>query len=558
MNKTSFHNAMMERFPEAANGDWSPEFIRLVKANEEAKAVKLLEREDYAPTEYAMEIITDDWWRAKEPIIRLLSKHPDFDWGICGVRIPHNFTSRKLDTDALWDFYSFLDREIWRDYLGGLAIDIDKRNDIYTFFGKIDSQFLDSRFDEIIEKLNKWNPDYHLRNNMKSSKAILKICREEGWDKMGPTYIDYNGNEKLQFDRLYAALADCLNPLTVEYNSYFSVGMADYWSMSIGKNWHSCHCIEYPDNPGCYSAGCTSYLLDDCAIVYWDIDPDEDRDDYPCYIKKMRRQMFAYKNGAFMQSRLYPQSMDYGAEDAYRHIRELVQKILADCLGEPNLWDAPERNLGIINDHVTTTGVNYPDWHEGNPGSQHCLLSKLKSREGYPYMIFGVEPICIECGNTFRDEENISCCINGHRCACAGCGDYYDEDDLHWCEDTRDYRCNDCCDWDEIREEYFGGERYYVYTRDYYGDTVERTISEDTYDNYCSVCDLCDTTWVSDDMTEIDGEWICPDCMDNSTESCEGCGALHLRKNMTRIEDKWYDDECLADLEEKLEEREVG
>ena len=544
-NKSAFHNKMMEQYPEVADGNFCAGFIGEVQRNELDKSWTILERCDYNPTDYAMNIIANNWWKAKEPIIRLLSKHPNWDWGICGIYIPKNKAIRKMETDALWDFWKFLIDDVLHNDLP-----MEKEDALWRFFNKINGQFLDDSFNDIIGRLNSINENYHLRNNMKTSKAILKICREEGWDKMGPNYIDHDGNEKLMFDKMYAHLADCLNPITIEYNSYITVSMADFWAMSIGR-FTSCHNIDDASNPGCYSAGTTSYILDDCGIIYWDINESYEGET-PYYEMKIRRQMFAYKNGSFMQSRMYPQSMDYGAEDAYKQVRELFQKVIADCLGEPNLWDAPKRDVAFNMEHVDSTGANYPDWHEGNPGSQHCVFSKLKSRDDYAYMVFGVEPICISCGNVFdpQNHENIDCCNNGKK-RCEYCGEYFYEEDLHWCEDVEEYRCEDCCNWDDVAGAYFGGEGYYMYRNTHWG-REEVEVSEYTFDNRALCCDECGNDWLDDDMEEIDGVYLCPDCMESETEECARCGEIHLRRNMIEFEDNWYDRDCLEELESEL------
>ena len=80
-----------------------------------------------------------------------------------------------------------------RPLVNGDVID-SKEFNICEFISKCDKQFLD---DDMISELN---PDYKLKPCMRSSKAIYKICRTEGWDK-------FEG-----FNRIYAILSDYLNP----------------------------------------------------------------------------------------------------------------------------------------------------------------------------------------------------------------------------------------------------------------------------------------------------------------------------------------------------------
>ena len=504
---------------------------------------------DYETDYETQELIFEEMLKAKTAggILPLLRKHPNWDEENMCVWFKASYT-REIETKQCEKFAYFLNGAVWKILETGddemvlntpKNMEIIKRIDVvWNFIRKVNTQFLSADYDEDIAKLNELNPNYHLRNNMKSSKAILKICREEGWDKLGGEYtVMHNGETKKGnvFDREYSALADALNPLKVTRHTLLSLHPMDFYNMSYGTSWKSCHNIF---EPGCYSSGTVSYMLDETSLVFYTL-PEEYNGDEPWSQRKVTRQIFGYMGGELMQSRMYPQANDYGAETAYTETRAIVQKVIAECLDEPNLWSAPVKGktsegLDTINSWVELgkDATCYPDWRNGNPGSTHCVLSKLKSKADWIPMRLGAQPICVTCGERHCETDSISCCAGGTRCEY--CGARVSEDDIYWCEDVQEHRCGDCCSFCEDCGEYYATENE-IEVQGRNGDVYY--ICNDCYQdgNYYR-CDRCGTTWHMDDMQYIDEEWVCPDC-ESELEVCEECGEVHLRSNMYRMED---------------------
>ena len=366
--------------------------------------------------------------------------------------------------------------------------------EIIRFIQTIDKQFFDETMNDRIDEVNKLNLNFKIRNNMKASKAIGKICREEGWDKLDG------------FNQMYATLCNALSPLKIKRHTVISVNPIDFLLMSNGNSWNSCHDIGYMDGcydtePGCYSSGTISYMLDEHSFIFYTVDAAYDGNEIERQ-PKIQRQVFGYNDEVLAQLRLYPQDNDYNAEQVYTDIREIVQKVIADCLGKSNLWIKSTKNVRDIirkGDNATC----YPDWVSGNPGSKHCSISTLKERENgkeYRQIIFGAQPICIECGGYNYIKENISCCSSGYYCE--HCGERLHEDDVCWggyWEDTP--YCSDCV----------------------------------TY------CEDCNRYYLNDEVEEIDGYYVCDDCLRNGDYySCENCGEIHHVDSLTYTEDGNY------------------
>ena len=565
---------------------------------------KLLEDIDYGYSYSAVKSICDISEDAKTRggILPLLRRHPKWNEEKRMIMFDADYT-RNINMQAVNDFANWIKREIIADaektygYFSGEYDHVkEKAWRLADFMYSCDGQFLNPTWDERIEDINSLNENYKIRNNMKFCKAVLKICREEGWNKLGGEYISYAGiygftdytdyatkeiyviphnedearkvNEYAGkqvvdfsnddyigktyivkakmckwFDKKYAELCDETNPLKITRHTVISLNPLDFMLMSNGTSWDSCHDIH--GSGGCYSAGTVSYLMDENSFIFYTVHPEYNGDNIELQ-PKVQRQVFSFKNGTLFQSRLYPQENDYGAEHTYKEIREIVQKIIADCLEVPNLWAAPCRDICTINTYITRgyDACNYPDWESGNSGSNHCVLSRLQTEEGYTSMVLGVEPLCIECGEYHCDTESINCCGNGRYRRCECCGERHYYDDIHWCEDVGEYRCDNCCNYCEDCDEYVAGETYEVHYRSRYGSTYTRYVCESCLENY-AYCDECGDYWHIDDIYYIDDETICPNCFDDVTAPCSKCGEVHLKENMRETEDgEWICEDC--------------
>ena len=490
----------------------------------------------------------------KSSLIDLLSRHPNWIPDKLMIQFDSDY-NRQFSTDALYHFGRWIERAIRKERdLNNLDYDV-----LHFIQNKIVGQFFNETMDYDINQLNEENTNFKLRNNMKASKAILKLCKEMGYDKLPHLGELWNSTpERIKYDDFnyeYALLCDNINPIKTTRHTCISLNPIDYLLMSNGDSWQSCHDIgDFEDEPGCYSSGTISYMLDECSFIFYTVDKDYDGKHIELE-EKVQRQVFGYKDEVFIQSRLYPQSMDYGAEAIYTDIRNIVQKVIADCLEKPNFWS---KTTSDVND-IVVKGVGatcYPDWYRDNPGAKHCSISRIKGTTNHPLIVLGAKPICIECGGTHDVNDNINCCSsrNGHYCE--GCGDWVDEDDEYWvgdyayCRDCVTY-CEDCGDY-EVND--YVVEINYI---DGWGHHSTKYVCESCANDYYR-CECCGELWDCDNMTiTTEDNWYCPDCDDNWF-ICDNCGDIH-DSNYMNYDDQTgnnYCNDCYEDILEEREEKE--
>lgn len=496
-------------------------------------ADELKEREYYYQKSSLNQIVTE-CFNQKKDLIELLSKHPNWNPAKFMIQFDTDM-EREINADGVIDFADWLIRKlnIRYDYR---AVRQSREYNICYFIKTIRTQFFNEyeNAKEDLDRINALNENFKLRTNMKCSKAVGKICREEGWDKLEG------------FNQKYASFCDCLNPLKITRHTVISLNPLDYLLMSNGNSWNSCHDIGDADSAGCYSSGTISYMLDKHSFIFYTVDGSYNGDKIELE-PKIQRQVFGYNDEVLVQLRLYPQSNDSGAKAVYDNIRAIVQKVVADCLGKPNMWIKTTSDV----EDVVESGRGatcYPDWEDGNPGSTHCSVSTLKDRgERSRTIVFGAEPICINCGYRHGVEEYISCCDSDDYEICECCGDRIDSDDVYWCGD--DPYCSNCVSYCEDCCEYYPNDD----VEEIDGRYVCKWCREDGDYYHCEECG--ELHHVDDMAVTADGHKYCDDCADDLVYECEECGDDYLKENLQYDEetDCLYCDKCYEKL---LEERE--
>ena len=260
--------------------------------------------------------------------------------------------------------------------------------------------------------------------------------------------------------------------------------------------------------------------------------------------EKLQRQMFGYHNNRLLQSRLYPQSNDCGAKEVYTDIRNIVQKVIADCCDKPNLW--VKRS---VQDVCSGSGATcYPDWSCQSELCSVSVFSDCADRTDLGYIKMGATPICISCGNHHEVMDNIDCCSSGERCEHCGCR--IDREDVRWvgdypyCEDCVTY-CDCCNEWEV-------------------NDRVTYIASEDRYvcswclDEYYSRCEYCGEFVHNDDATWVEDErgYVCQDCLENHYFKCEHCEEWFRNYDMCELDGNEYCESCYDEIMEKAENEE--
>lgn len=323
-------------------------------------------------------VVSQDYLRS------CLSEHRKFD-NICEQFIRGAMWGRC--TRYCDDFYTAESYKEYRDRFG----------DILYYLSKYHSQFLDEK---IVDDLNSLFPDLKATVGQKTSRIVNKYCKFIGIDK-DPEY-----------QKKYAAYADAVNPLMVKRHTVISCHPIDYLTMSFGNSWASCHTIDKfnvrgKNNgySGCYSGGTLSYMLDGTSAVFYTVDKSYSGDRIELE-PKITRNMFHIGQDKIIQGRVYPQSSDE-YENIYQINREIVQKVISDCMGKPNLWTII-KGTSECEKVVDSEGVHYKDYLNYD----NCNVSYLRNPDNMRNLnkiVVGHTAICPCCGNNHKYEEAIEC-----------------------------------------------------------------------------------------------------------------------------------------------------
>ena len=504
---------------------------------------------DYDYETYALEKIIDKWAENKADLIEAFKKHPNYLEGKFMIAFDADF-DREINKEQsvifsrwLMSIYDDIKDEFPEAVIKGIEKSFEnlKRNafispienpykfpayleDFIIYLNKYASRTLE---EGVARELDKEIPDAHIHANEKMSRAVNKICTYLGFSK----HPDYN--------KEFAKYADSLSPLKIKRHTILSINPIDYLLMSNGNSWNSCHDIY--EGGGCYSSGTISYMLDGTSMVFYTVDSSYNGTDYYS-LPKINRQMYHFGEEKMVQGRLYPQSNDCGAKDAYDAYRAIVQKIVSELFGFPNRWKV-SRGTSNVTQYTSSYGTHYRDYCHFD----QCTLSRVRDSENESSIEIGHAPICISCGEYHSCEESIDCCNAEGRYTCECCGARIDEDDVRWVGD--DPYCYDCATYCDVCGEYEINERTT------WIDSEDRYVCEYCLEQYYTRCEECGE-WVRYDYTyhvESEDIEVCDYCRDNEFEICHGCGELVRNADTEMYDGDWYCPDCLERIKEEEE-----
>ena len=256
--------------------------------------------------------------------------------------------------------------------------------------------FIDEEFAKIINH----NFDIKAVAGQKLSRVINKLCHTLEIDK------DENYNKE------FAKFSDAVNPLSIKRHTVISCHPVDYFTMSFGNSWASCHTIDKKNIrrltdsfEGMYSGGTMSYMLDGTSVVFYTVDNKYNGNELELE-PKINRNMFHIGEDKIVQGRVYPQCND-GTTNIYDKFRNIMQKVIADCMGKNNLWKL-KRGTDECIEVIDSCGVHYRDYEKFDS----CNVSYLKLEDGTyneNSIIVGHKPICPSCGREHTIKSNIEC-----------------------------------------------------------------------------------------------------------------------------------------------------
>ena len=174
-------------------------------------------------------------------------------------------------------------------------------------------------------------------------------------------------------------------------------------------------------------------------MIFFTVDNDVKGDFY--HAARLTRQIFCYKDGLLLQSRLYPANDN----DIRKLYRELVQQAVAICLNAPNLWKSKAELAEIQPFWLTPEeALHSRDYNNG-----YAVLSFLRSKEHYEPLVIGKQSLCVVCGRPLRDHHALKCFDCNDVVVCKECGTVIDRvyanhvDGAYYCTKCT-ARC-DCC-----------------------------------------------------------------------------------------------------------------
>lgn len=350
---------------------------------------------------------------------------------------------------------------------------------------------------------------------MKITRAIRKIL---DWFINTLNWMEFSDTQKTVIERYYALFSESCAIKTIKKKIYFSLNIADFLTMSSGNSWRSCHNID----SGEYQSGCLSYGLDNVTLIAFEKN-DNDR-----FIdsKITRRVIFLNDNKVYF-SRLYG-GIDQNTNDIYL-------KAFKECFNtELELLSQSYRFDDAFSDSVYYT--HYPDYHFSYSDSALYTMDNIKIDTLNNKI--GHEPICVECGETHRRHDELSCNnCNDNTITCSDCGSIIESDSNDYIIIDNRYYCMDCVSWCEGCNEYFPSdemqetddglrceaciENNYIECVEcgsliHYKNAIETHdgdyVCENCYEWYYFICYECDEIFHINDSKIMNGERVCTDC----------------------------------------------
>ena len=553
----------------------TPEMETEIKAEIAKSVYDLATHFNHTASTYGCSVFTNTAWDNKGNLRAIMRNHPNWNEREQAIIFPNDYT-REIDKQVCCNFFDTMENIIQREKAytvrdeNGNLIFQKELNKLFRFRNVVMqnlTQFqtaesvLDYNGDPVLDEngypmkanevIDFANEEFGLKvhYNKRTSQVVnevmtkvfkaneivatrLKPMRDDNNDIIR----DENGNLKFQEEKYkpyhaeFAKFADACNPIKVRKWTVLSINPLDFLTMSFGNSWSSCHTIDkdnirhsYGDHyQGMHCGGCLNYALDEVTVIFYTVDEEYNRetdsvnynrkDHYGFWTQdKINRQLIHCKGNVMITARIYPQACD-GGKDLYKEFREIEEKVVADCLGKPNLWkyDSDSNHNG----HHCWTASNTHHYHDylmaysggtciikGDDGEYH---------ENEYKMTIGAPGIDLDTGEEIGGSDvfdNVLSMSDANCYTCASCGDTIDEDDAIYI--NGEYYCRDCVYWCEYCQEYEvdDGNQTYV---DGYGYLCEYGLDREIDNGNVSCCEKCGEYRLTESgyLTE-DGEFYC-------------------------------------------------
>lgn len=296
------------------------------------------------------------------------------------------------------------------------------------------------KVNDILSPLKKANGRqmFRVSENQKWSRVISKVSHYYGLDKIKhvetkvATYHDLRGREHTVtrtkdtgWASKFAQFADAVNPLKVKMDTFISLNPLDFMLMSNGTNWTSCHHLSKyrdcrtGDYTGCYSGGANGLSKDEVTVVMFTTKKCKHESDYT-FIPKNQRCLFQIGKDKLIQGRVYPDGRDGATSNARDIFRQVLQRVITECLDVPNLWELVQTDstksiysTEVIDKYVIGAGDHYEDYLHYDD-STISFLHDGDKRKNSERITIGHPQTCPICGKFHRDDEDFVYCAE-HR-----------------------------------------------------------------------------------------------------------------------------------------------
>ena len=383
----------------------------------------------------------------------------------------------------------------------------------------------------------------------KISRAIGAMCKALKLDKIKDMKTTITGREYDDgYNRRYAEFCDAINPLTFKQKTIITTDRIAFLTASFGNGWASCYTIDKTNKrgndhnySGCYSGGTTSYGSDNTTFVLYTVRSDDNEKNIVLR-DKLNRCFFSLGEGKLIQSRNYPDGRDGGDSSLAKQFREIVQKIIAECYGIPNMW-VNKKGTAECKKVIYYEGAGYHDHIE----YEDCNVSYWKGMTGTETLnikpiVIGSDSICPKCGEFTSYDECVVCydCAEeaNNECTCYRCGAVEDTENMHYIDG--EWYCEDCCFYCEYHEQWEVGSADDYYYISGYGCVCNDAMD---YSGSFGECEHCgEYIYLDDDVihTDDDKYYCCERCAENE-------GYVECRDEVWRSSDEvYYCEECNA------------
>ena len=373
--------------------------------------------------------------------------------------------------------------------------------------------------EDIAETINSLFPDTAVAGQ-KISRILGKIGKSLGLDTVvdvrDASFYDNNGRwvertKNFGWSYRQAMMGDAINPFIITRHTLISVNPIDYLTMSFGHEWGSCHGIDRGQRignhyQGEYCAGTLSYMLDPSSFIFYTVDADYDGDEFELQ-DKMQRCVMAIGGDKLYEGRVYPDGRDGGDRGLATQFRNVVQKVIADCLEVDNLWKIEKGSTPCDRNMSSGNGKAYEDW-TCCPDSVMSFLKINDEINEEDSIWINYPAICVNCGYEIDESSSLNCsdCDGSRRCPRCDCrisaGDGLTMEDGtvycdSYCAENDDYvYCEDADGWyyyEYVHKDDYTGEYFY-----YEDEMVD--IDGNIYRNADNA--------ESAGYREVDGEWF--------------------------------------------------